>query len=48
MRRTERRIHKDSVHVEGARKVTFSKGQNGLGARMDGKKQILKKKVREW
>lgn len=48
MRRTKTRVHKDSVYVEGARKVTFSRGQNGYGARVNGKKQILKKKVRKW
>jgi len=39
-----RRTHKDSVHIAGRRKVTFSRGRNGHGARIDGRKQILKKK----
>jgi hypothetical protein len=48
MRRRKPRIHKDSVHTEGAGKVTFSRGKNDWGARVDGKKQVLKKKVQEW
>lgn len=42
------KIHKDSIHVEGAGKVTFSRGKNAYGARKDGKTQILKKKIREY
>lgn len=42
------KIHKDFVHVEGAGKVTFSRRKNAYGARKDGKKQILKKKIREY
>lgn len=46
MRKRKPRKHKDSVHTEGAGKVAFSRGKNGFGARVDGKKQILKKKVK--
>jgi len=46
MRKRQKREHKDSVHVEGAGKVTFSRGKNEFGARIDGKKQVLKKKVK--
>lgn len=44
MRKRNPRIHKDSIHTEGAGKVSFSRGKNAYGARKDGKKQILKKK----
>ncbi len=44
----QKREHKDSIHIPGAKKVTFSRGKNGFGAMIDGKKQILKKKVREF
>ena len=43
-----KRKHKDSVHTEGMRKVSFSRGKNEFGARIDGKKQILKKKKQEF
>ena len=46
MRKRKPQVHKSSVHVEGRRKVTFSKGRNGMGARIDGEKQELKKKVK--
>lgn len=46
MRKRKSRMHKDSVRVEGVGKVTFSRGKNAFGARIDGKKQVLKKKVK--
>lgn len=48
MRKRKPRVHKDSVHVEGSGKVAFSRGKNSFGARKDGKKQVLKKKKREF
>lgn len=48
MTKRKPKIHKDSIHVEGVGKVTFSRGKNAYGARVDGKKQTLKKKKREW
>lgn len=46
-RRAKTKKHNDSVYVEGKRKVTFSKGRNSSGARVNGEKQVLIKKVRE-
>jgi hypothetical protein len=47
-RRNKTKEHKDSTYPEERRKVTFSKGRNASGARVNGKKQILKKKVKIW
>ena len=40
----KKKKHIDSVHIKNAGKITFSRGRNGFGARMDGKIQVLKKK----
>ena len=48
IRRAKTKEHKDSTYAEGRRKVTFSRGNNGYGARVNGKKQVLEKKKREW
>jgi len=36
--------HTDSYRVKGARRITFTIGRNGCGARMDGKRVELKRK----
>lgn len=48
MKRRQKREHKDSVHTEGSGKITFSRGKNSFGARVDGKKQVLKKKKKPY